>query len=70
MEARVARQTIVSASALALSRRNHPPQKDCNKMYATSACNKSKTANDNFFAADQLFLWWLGAAVTREKPAT
>jgi hypothetical protein len=39
-------------------------------MYATSACNKSKTANDNFFAADQLFLWWLGAAVTREKPAT
>jgi hypothetical protein len=34
-------------------------------MYATSACNESKTANDNFFAADQLFLWWRSAAVTR-----
>jgi hypothetical protein len=32
------------------------PKKRLEKMYATSARDESKRANDNFFAPDQLFL--------------
>ena len=36
-----------------------PACKIIDRMYASFGANESKTRNDNFFAADQLFLWWV-----------